>query len=196
MHVEIERRFLVDGRSHRPWKDASERVEDLEQWYLDPEVLAISGVDRTVLQHDRVPMIHDLSHEDRTIIEEREGWVVRIRRSGATWWLTLKGRRVGASAVELEWPIESGVGARVTQHHLGSVCKTRYHWRDEAGLVWHIDEMEGPLAGIIIAEVELDEADQVIEVPAWAGMELTHLHNWSNHSLARMQRIGDEMAAP
>ena len=58
----------------------------------DPELLAISGVDRTVLQHDRVPMIHDLSHEDRTIIEKRE--VGRSHPSiRATWWLTLKGRR-------------------------------------------------------------------------------------------------------
>ena len=34
--------------------------------------------------------------------------------------------------------------------------KTRYLWNNQDGLLWEIDEYEGDLSGLIIAEVELD----------------------------------------
>ena len=41
-NVEIERRFLVDGRFERPWTTgAIERVH-ISQWYLDSNQLTIS----------------------------------------------------------------------------------------------------------------------------------------------------------
>ena len=52
------------------------------------------------------------------------------------------------------------------------------------GLLWEIDEFEGSLAGLILAEVELESQDQLVEIPSWIGMELTGLGNWSNAALA------------
>jgi adenylate cyclase len=52
------------------------------------------------------------------------------------------------------------------------------------GLVWEIDEFEGALAGLILAEVELSSEQQVVELPTWIGIELTGLRNWSNAALA------------
>ena len=46
------------------------------------------------------------------------------------------------------------------------------------------------LAGLIIAEVELESEEMEINIPSWAGMELTYLKGWSNAELVRM--IGQE----
>ena len=56
-------------------------------------------------------------------------------------------------------------------------------------MLWEIDEFESPLSGIIIAEVELEDENQTIEIPDWVGLEVTHLRGWSNASLSIM--IGD-----
>ena len=53
--------------------------------------------------------------------------------------------------------------------------------------VWEIDEFEGHLAGLIIAEVELEEEHADVHLPYFLGMELTHCGpEWSSHGLASM----------
>ena len=52
--------------------------------------------------------------------------------------------------------------------------------------MWEVDEFEGSIAGLIIAEVELGKEDQEVILPEWAGLELTNLSGWSNASLSRM----------
>ena len=41
------------------------------------------------------------------------------------------------------------------------------------GLTWEIDEYDGILKGIVMAEVELDAIDQLIDMPGWIGPEVT-----------------------
>jgi len=51
---------------------------------------------------------------------------------------------------------------------------------------WEIDEFEGELAGLILAEIELGEHEIITQIPDWCGIELTHLKGWSNAALAKM----------
>jgi adenylate cyclase len=97
--------------------------------------------------------------------------------------LTMKGKRLHASATELEWKINS-LPSIQNLELLPHVIKTRYNKLGNDGLLWEIDEFEGLLAGLILAEVELESQDQVVEIPSWIGMELTGLGNWSNAALA------------
>ena len=69
---------------------------------------------------------------------------------------------------------------------LPTVIKTRYLWNGGDGLLWEVDEFEGRLSGLIIAEVELESEDQEVSIPSWVGLELTHLKGWSNAALAEM----------
>ena len=45
---------------------------------------------------------------------------------------------------------------------------------------------QGYTTFISTPEVELEDEDATVEIPSWAGMELTYLRGWSNASLARM----------
>ena len=69
---------------------------------------------------------------------------------------------------------------------LPSVEKIRHYWNGEDGLLWEVDEYEGSISGLIIAEVELESEDQEVALPNWLGLELTHLKGWSNASLSMM----------
>ena len=101
--------------------------------------------------------------------------------------MTLKGLQDGASAIEYEWEIgRESTDMIVQSATYPYIEKNRYLWEGKDGLIWEIDEFEGDLAGMIIAEVELEHVDSEIEVPSWVGMELTHLSGWSNAALARM----------
>ncbi len=185
-NVEIERRFLVDGRFERPWVHESTTRIEIKQWYLDNKEFNVSSEQSAVMYKNK-QLVSDLTQEICSTLLQESDWTVRIRKSHSAYLLTLKGSRKGASAAEFEWEIERSTAESVVDDSLYPfVEKKRYLWTNTDGFVWEIDEFESNLAGLIIAEVELEDEDATIEIPSWAGMELTYLRGWSNASLARI----------
>lgn len=109
---------------------------------------------------------------------------VRVRLAGAAAWLTIKGATVGMSREEYEYPIPAADATAM----LDRLCrqplveKTRYRI-DVAGVLWEVDVFEGANAGLVIAEVELTDERQALELPAWVGREVTALARYYNASL-------------
>lgn len=185
-NVEIERRFLVDGRFERPWVHESTECIEIKQWYLDHREFNVSTEDGAVMYSGK-QLVSGLSVEVCNLLLQEPDWTVRIRKSNSSYVLTLKGSRKGAAATEFEWGIERNIAASIVDDSLHPfVEKKRYIWTNADGFVWEIDEFESNLAGLIIAEVELEDEDATVEIPPWAGMELTYLRGWSNASFARM----------
>lgn len=175
-NVEIERRFLIDGRKEKPWQ-GGKHIE-IQQYYLS-EVTHENGI----IAWRGKSLIEDL--RDFTEIAT---WRIRslVDEAGFKAVLTAKGKRIGASATEYEWELSSQSFEQLNVKGLPTVIKTRYLWTGEDGLLWEVDEFEGSLSGLIIAEVELEREDQIVTIPNWVGLELTHLRGWSNAALAEM----------
>lgn len=175
-NVEIERRFLIDGRKEKPWQ-GGKHIE-IQQYYLS-EVTHENGI----IAWRGKSLIEDL--RDFTEIAT---WRIRslVDATGFKAVLTAKGKRIGASATEYEWELSSQSFEQLNLKGLPTVIKTRYLWTGEDGLLWEVDEFEGSLSGLIIAEVELEREDQIVTIPNWVGLELTHLRGWSNAALAEM----------
>lgn len=185
-NVEIERRFLIDGRFERPWVHESTECIEIKQWYLDQKGINVSSEHGAVMYKNE-QLVSGLSQEVCSALLEEPDWMVRIRKFNSSFFLTLKGSRTGAATVEFEWEIERNLAESiVVDSQYPSIEKKRYLWTNTDGFVWEIDEFENNLAGLIIAEVELEDEDATVEIPSWAGMELTYLRGWSNASLARM----------
>jgi adenylate cyclase len=55
----------------------------------------------------------------------------------------------------------------------GHVLDKTRHFVSHAGATWYVDVYEGILNGVMLAEIELDSADQKIERPDWIGKEVT-----------------------
>lgn len=185
-NVEIERRFLVDGRHNRPWVDQSMEQIHITQWYLDSTQLIVSEDDGT-LSYSGITLITNLASEVCQILKKNSHWTVRIRKWNNTYLLTLKGPRAGAIASEYEWEIQGEIANNIIQHSTYPLIeKNRFLWKGDDDLLWEIDEFEGNLAGLIIAEVELEDEGAELIIPNWAGMELTYLKGWSNAALVKM----------
>tara|TARA_B100000767_G_scaffold115556_2_gene110255 strand:- start:6385 stop:6960 length:576 start_codon:yes stop_codon:yes gene_type:complete len=176
--TEIERRFLVDGRGDKPWREGHSKI-NIKQFYLDSAALEIN---QQSIAYSGFELVK-ITPEEHSILVGENNWVSRIRIADEDIILTMKGKRLHASATELEWKINSPPSVQ-TLEQLPHVIKTRYNKFGGDGLLWEIDEFEGYLAGLILAEVELESQDQVVEIPNWVGMELTGLGNWSNAALA------------
>ena len=179
--LEIERRFFVQNGVHAPWKVEANSTS-IQQFYLDAEELdVVDGV----LFHGRDIPILALEGDEVNLFHAQEKWTYRIRYRNERTLLTLKGRRKGATALEMEWDIARNLGERlVATGHYAYVKKTRYTWAHTDGLIWEVDEFEEGLKGLILAEVELPSEEHPVAIPTWAVLELTGNGSWSNSSLA------------
>lgn len=111
---------------------------------------------------------------------------VRIRRKGERGVLTIKGPSEGISRAEFEYaiPAEDADAMLDALCHAGHVSKTR-HVLDVDGLEWVVDVFEGENAGLVLAEVELEDEAQQIALPGWLGEEVSHDERYFNAYLAR-----------
>ena len=175
-NVEIERRFLVDGRNDKPWQ-GGEYIE-IQQYYLS----------EVTYENGEVAWCNQMLVKDNRDLGNVRTWRIRHRtdKNGTKIILTTKGKRIGATATEFEWELPFKTYEKLNFEGLPTVVKTRYLWNGDDGLLWEVDEFEGSLSGLVIAEVELESEDQHVAIPSWAGLELTHLKGWSNASLAEM----------
>ena len=52
------------------------------------------------------------------------------------------------------------------------------------GFVWEVDEFLGDNAGLVVAEIELSDEGQAVELPDWIGEEVTGDHRYANSALS------------
>ena len=110
---------------------------------------------------------------------------IRIRVADDRAYLTIKGRKVGATAPEFEYPIPvDDANQMLEQLCLGtSVDKVRY--RHPAGEhVWEVDVFSGRNEGLVLAEIELTSEHDEFQRPEWLGSEVTSDFRYANSRLA------------
>lgn len=110
--------------------------------------------------------------------------VVRVRVAGDHAFLTVKGEATGIARDEFEYEIP----AHDALHMLDKICekplieKTRYR-ESWSGRVWEIDVFHGQNDGLVVAEVELSNADAPIDAPPWAVKEVSDDPRYFNANL-------------
>lgn len=119
-------------------------------------------------------------------LSHRKECTVRVRIAGRRGYLTIKGENNGTARREYEYEIPLFEAREM----LDKICqrplieKTRYKIQ-HANLTWEVDEFAGDNAGLILAEVELSDENQKIELPEWIGEEVTGDPKYFNANLAR-----------
>jgi adenylate cyclase len=111
---------------------------------------------------------------------------VRVRLADREAKLTIKGASEGNARSEYEYEIPER-DAREMLDALGvgtPIAKTRYTLERD-GRVWEIDVFEDDNAGLVLAEVELDDENETVTVPDWAGKEVTADPRYYNAYLTR-----------
>lgn len=122
-------------------------------------------------------------HIRQGYLAREDGVAVRLRISERGAVLTVKGPG-GLARAEFEYPVPAADAEGLFALAAGrSLTKTRHEVLHD-GLVWEVDEFDGRLAGLVIAEVELDSPHHPIRPPGWAGPEITGDPRYSNAALA------------
>jgi CYTH domain-containing protein len=112
------------------------------------------------------------------------GRSVRVRLAGENAWLTIKGRSEGLARAEFEYPIPADDARALLEICLPSVIDKTRHRVGFGGHLWEIDVFHGANEGLVMAEVELDDASVPPALPPWAGEEVSDDFRYYNTSLA------------
>lgn len=124
-------------------------------------------------------------------IPMRQGYVantpqasVRVRLEGSEARLNIKSATRGVSRLEFEYLIPPEEAREMLERLCTrpQVEKTRYPVR-HAGHHWEVDVFEGANAGLVVAELELEQPDEPFERPSWVGAEVTDDLRYYNVSL-------------
>ncbi|SDQ56624.1 adenylate cyclase [Pseudoxanthomonas sp. CF385] len=154
MGIEVERKFLVAGDG---WRAAAREVVPMAQGY-----------------------INDMGAIDRG--EQKAS--VRVRIQGEAAFLNLKSRELGHTRQEFDYPIPVADARALLALCVGGVVDKRRHYVEHEGHLWEVDEFLGDNAGLVVAEIELDHADEAFVKPAWIGKQVTDAARYYNLALA------------
>jgi adenylate cyclase len=109
---------------------------------------------------------------------------VRIKGDGAAT-LTIKSRPVDLRRLELEYPIPTLEAEALMQLRQGAIIEKVRHVVACGDLAWEIDVFSGENLGLVIAEIELRQVHQHIDLPPWIGTEVTGQSQYYNSSLVQ-----------
>lgn len=114
-----------------------------------------------------------------------EGMTLRLRLADDKAFLTLKGATRGISRSEFEYAIPRQDALDMLKEFpvSASVCKTRYY-EQVGNHRWEVDIFEGANAGLAVAEIELESADEKFELPEWVTGEVSSDRRYRNAYLA------------
>lgn len=115
-----------------------------------------------------------------------DGITLRARVVGDQGYLTIKGPSFGNSRAEYEYeiPLEDAEEMLNSLCSSGLIEKIRYKVH-HGELVWEVDEFVQDNEGLIVAEVELDDENQKVELPEWIGEEVSQDYRYSNSNLSK-----------
>jgi adenylate cyclase len=112
--------------------------------------------------------------------------VVRVRVEGDRAYMTIKGRSVGATRGEWEYPIPLADANELLEALCQQPIVEKFRRQIEfGGNVWEVDEFLGTNQGLVLAEIELASEDQPFDKPEWIGEDVTHDKRYFNSNLVR-----------
>lgn len=108
---------------------------------------------------------------------------VRVRIKGQRGFLTIKSANVGIVRKEFEYqiPIEDALELLKLCPHVLEKIRYKVEYAEK---IWEVDVFTGRYTGLILAEIELTAADEVVKIPNWIDKEVSDDPRYFNSNLA------------
>ena len=139
---------------------------------------------------ERKFLVHGTAWRQGAPVRLRQGYLnrdkertVRVRIAGSRAYLTIKGLTRGVSRPEFEYEIPLQDGEALLTLCDGLPLEKDRYTLQHAGATWEVDEFLGANAGLVIAEIELNDERQEFERPGWLSTEVTDDPRYFNSSL-------------
>ena len=143
-------------------------------------------IERKFLVHssDWQASIAEELHIKQGYIAVNERCAIRIRIANAQATLNIKSAGLNIARKEYEYPIPIADAKEMLERFCPDhyIEKTRYRV-DHATGVWEVDVFEGLNEGLVVAEIELESAEQSVTLPDWIGMEVSGDPKYLNNNL-------------
>jgi adenylate cyclase len=117
---------------------------------------------------------------------------IRVRIAGNSAYLTIKGRMVGFSRPEFEYEIPMKDAREMLQMAATQPVEKVRHEIYVDGKKWEVDFFEGANKGLVLAEIELSDESEQIQLPDWIREEVTGQIQYYNSYLAKYPFMGWE----
>ena len=109
---------------------------------------------------------------------------VRVRTIDEKSFITVKGITTGVTRMEFEYEIPFADATQMLDKLVEKPIIEKYRYKlAQDGLVWEIDEFLGDNEGLVVAEVELADAQQALVRPDWLGEEVSADPRYFNNNL-------------
>ena len=154
MGIEIEKKFLVTNNS---WRSQVYKTTRMAQGYLNDMKAMRDGTQKAS---------------------------VRVRIAGNQAFLNMKSRELGHTRQEFDYEIPLADAEDLLKLCVGGLIDKHRNYIKQEAFIWEVDEFLGDNLGLIVAEIELPDADAVFEKPQWCGMEVTDKIRYYNLALA------------
>ena len=131
-------------------------------------------INQDLFPHDQV--IDTIKIEKKYLPNKRE-WVIRVRSIDAkTYFLTMKKKVNNVKNIEIEIPIDKNTYDNLSYLSNKSIYKTRKTISYDDN-IWEVDFFDN---GIILAEIELTDENQIFKIPDWITEEVTDNMKYRN----------------
>ncbi len=108
---------------------------------------------------------------------------VRVRIKGERGFLTIKSANVGIVRQEFEYKIPLDDAQELLKMCTPNVLEKVRYKVEHAGHIWEVDVFKGRLDGLVLAEVELTCAEEIVELPSWIEREVSNDARYFNSNL-------------
>jgi adenylate cyclase len=130
------------------------------------------------------------THIQQGYLSAQNGCTVRVRieRSEAVsrGLITVKGPTTGISRSEFEYAIPFADARFMLDELCEPPLIDKHRYLERHGRhTWEIDVFHGDNEGLIVAEVEMQSEDDVLELPPWAGQDVSFDFRYSNANLRK-----------
>tara|TARA_Y100000816_G_scaffold270146_1_gene233659 strand:+ start:718 stop:1185 length:468 start_codon:yes stop_codon:yes gene_type:complete len=126
-----------------------------------------------LVDHTKLPVLKNKIDYLQGYLSVNDSGITRIRIFKKTGILCIKSKSSGISRDEFEYEIPYEDATRLIKLSEGSIIKKTRAKLDFKDKIWEIDEFHDRNKGLWIAEVELRNENESIEVPPWATKEVT-----------------------
>lgn len=125
-------------------------------------------------------------HFKQGYLNSQKERVVRIRIEGDRGRLTIKGLTTGITRAEFEYAIPLPDAVAMLDHLCEQPLIDKHrHVEIYAGRTWEVDVFHGDNEGLVVAEIELPSEDTTLELPPWAGEEVSGDPRYFNSNLLK-----------
>ena len=113
---------------------------------------------------------------------------VRVRILNESAFITIKTKNHGDTRKEFEYAIPLEDARELLRICLPPIIEKHRHYVEYEGFTWEVDEFDGELKGLTVAEIELPQSDCQYAVPDFIGENVTDNPMYYNSNLHLLKK--------